>query len=218
MAGRSKEKIDSALSEIEASGVKGSLSALQLDVTDETSIQRAAKAVEEKHGRLDALLNNAAVGRMDPDIRTRIRLSMETNVMGPIMVAAAFRPLLLKSSNPYSIYVSSGGGSVTRLSENPYQPLPNGAPDDAYRSSKAALNMIAVLEAKQYGPQGLKVFAMCPGFVVSNLRGTSEDARSGWGGGAGDPQVSGEILLSMLQDVSGTSNTSFLRSYPPSVA
>ncbi|KAL8705955.1 MAG: hypothetical protein Q9201_000949 [Fulgogasparrea decipioides] len=202
MAGRSQQKVDSAMSEIEASGVKGSLSAMQLDVTDETSIQRAAKTVEEKHGRLDALLNNAAVGSMDPDIRTRMRLSMDTNVMGPTMVAAAFRPLLLKSSNPYSIYVSSGMGSLAMLSDqsvDQYRPLPNNAPEDAYRASKAALNMVAILEAKQYSRQGLKVFAMCPGFVVSNLRGTSEEARNGWGGDAKDPEISGKIVLSILQ-------------------
>jgi hypothetical protein len=50
----------------------------------------------------------------------------------------------------------------------------------------------------EFGSKGLKVFAMCPGFVVSNLRGTSDEARSGWGG-AGDPQVSGKTVLSIIQ-------------------
>lgn len=42
----------------------------------------------------------------DLDIKTRFQLCLETNVTGPAMVAAAFRPLLLKSQNAYSIYVS----------------------------------------------------------------------------------------------------------------
>lgn len=58
--------------------------------------------------------------------------------------------------------------------------------------------MLAVLEAGEYGSKGLKVFVMSPGFVRSNLRGSSEEARSGWGK-AGDPEVSGQIVLSIVQ-------------------
>lgn len=195
MSGRSLEKVESAKSEIETTGVKGSLSALHLDVTDDESIGKAVKYVQENHGRLDALINNAAVGALDPNIRTRMHRAMETNVVGPAVVAEAFRPLLLKSPNPYSIYVSSGAGSLTRTSEHAVMTLPN---EEAYRSSKAALNMLAVIDNRDFGPKGLKVFTMSPGFVVSNLRGTSEEARTGWGG-AGDPEVSGQTLLSILQ-------------------
>ena len=41
--------------------------------------------------------------------------------------------------------------------------------------------MIALREHTEFAEKGLKVFAMSPGFVVSNLRGTSEELRSGWG-------------------------------------
>ena len=47
--------------------------------------------------------------------------------------------------------------------------------------SKAAMNMLAVWEYVEYGPKGLKVFAVSPGFVVSNLRGKDEGSRTGWG-------------------------------------
>lgn len=60
MTGRSLEKVESAKSEIESVGVKGSLSSVQMDVTDEKSIGEAVKYVEKNHGRLDALINNAA--------------------------------------------------------------------------------------------------------------------------------------------------------------
>lgn len=66
-----------------------------------------------------------------------------------------------------------------------------------YQVSKAALNMLAVLEARDLGDQGLKVFAMSPGYVVSNLRGENEEARTGWGK-AGDPEDSGKLLLSIV--------------------
>ena len=186
------------MSEIQSAGTKGPLSVVQLDVTDETSIEQAATFVQQKFGRLDALFNNAAVGNRDPDIKTRLQLCFDTNVIGPAVVSAAFRPLLLKAPKPYSIYVSSGAGSMGRSSDPTsatYHGLANG---EAYRASKAALNMIALQESIEFSDTALKVFAVDPGFVRSNLRGQSEEAKSGWGK-AGDPQRSGELLLSIMK-------------------
>ena len=198
MASRSLEKAESAMSEIEAAGTKGLLSTVQLDVTNERSIEEAVALVKQKFGRLDALVNNAAVGSRDPDVKTRLQLCMDTNVIGPAVVSAAFRQLLLKSQKPYSIFVSSGMGSMAMASDPTsitYRGLSNG---EAYRASKSALNMIMLQESIEFSSTALKVFAVCPGFVRSNLRGQSEEARSGWGK-AGDPQVSGEIILSVIQ-------------------
>lgn len=198
MASRSHEKVKAAMSEIEASSPKGALSYIRLDVTDERSVEEAAAHVKEKFGRLNVLVKNAGVGNMDDDVRTRFQLCLETNVMGPAMVAAAFRPLLLESRNPYSIDVSSGAGTLVRnAAQRPptHDGIKNG---DAYPVSKAALNMLAVLEAGEHGPKGLKVFVMSPGFVGSNLRGSTEEARNGWGK-AGDPEVSGRMVLSIVQ-------------------
>ena len=198
MASRSLEKAKSAMSEIEAAGIKGLLSTVQLDVTDERSIEQAVALINQKFGRLDVLVNNAAVGSRDPDLKTRFQLCMDTNVIGPAVVSAAFRPLLLKSQKPYSIYVSSGIGSLARVSDPTsitYRGIPNG---EAYSASKAALNMIALQESIVFSSTALKVFAVCPGFVRSNLCGPSEEARCGWGK-AGDPQVSGELILSVIQ-------------------
>ncbi|MCJ1355966.1 MAG: hypothetical protein MMC33_005960 [Icmadophila ericetorum] len=199
---RSLSKAQTAKSEVEAENTNSAsrLSTVQLDVTDGASITRARDFVEKEFGHLDALINNAAVGNTDPDVYTRFRESIDTNVIGPAVVADVFRPLLLKSPSPYSIFVSSGAGSfgreIERLKskrEAPPGPL-NG---DAYRVSKAALNMIALREHVEFAEKGLKVFAMCPGFVVSNLRGTSEELRSGWGK-AGPASVSGETMLNIL--------------------
>lgn len=198
MASRSLEKGQAAMSELKNASPKGALSIVQLDVTDEASIEAAAGHVYQQFGRLDVLVNNAGVGSMSDNIKTRMKLCLETNVMGPAMVAAAFRSLLLKSQNPYSIYVSSGAGTLVRNAfERPvkHEGVKNG---EAYGVSKAALNMLAVLEAGEWGREGLKVFVMSPGFVRSNLRGSSEEARSGWGK-AGDPEVSGQLVLDIVQ-------------------
>ncbi len=196
MTSRSLEKAEAAVSEIEAAGVKGTLSALQLDVTDEKSTQEAADYVAQQFGGLDVLINNAGVGSRDPNVKARFQLCLETNVIGPALVADAFRPLLLKSQNAYSIFVGSGERTLVR---NATQPVPaNIGRGDAYQVSKAALNMLAVLEFRDFGPRGIKVFVVSPGFVRSNLRGPTEEERSGWGK-AGDPEVSGRLMLSIIQ-------------------
>ena len=120
---------------------------------------------------------------------------LETNAIGAALVSDAFRPLLFKVPSPYSVYVSSGAGSLERASVPNPQSLLH---EDAYRASKAAMNMIAVDERTKHGPKGLNVYVMTPGFVVSNLRGTSEEERSGWGG-AGDPDTAGKAILDIIE-------------------
>lgn len=202
IAARTLPKALTAKAEVEGENPDSGprLSIVQLDVTDGASITRARDFVDQQFGHLDALINNAAVGNSDPDIYTRFRACMDTNVISPAVVAEVFRPLLLKSANPYSIFVSSGAGSfgraVQRLKGQRDKP-PEPANGGAYHVSKAALNMVALREHAQFADSGLKVFAMSPGFVVSNLRGTSEELRSGWGQ-AGPASVAGETMLSIL--------------------
>lgn len=194
MTGRSLDKVNGAKAEIEAAGVKGKLSTFQLDITDDESIARAVKYVEEHHGHLDCLINNAATNATEADLKTRLRKCLETNVVGVAVIADQFRPLLLKSSNPYSIFIGSLVGTMA-ITESRAFIMTH---DDAYSTSKAALNMFMVLEHRDYGWKGLKVFGVCPGFVVSNIRGTSEEERNP-GGQAGDPMVSGQTILSVIQ-------------------
>lgn len=87
-------------------------------------------------------------------------------------------------------------GSITRAGDP--SRFEYGFDAQPYRMSKAALNMMTMQGSKVLGPQGIKVFAVCPGFVVSNIRGTSEEART-VGGAAGDPMVSGQTVLRILE-------------------
>ena len=116
-------------------------------------------------------------------------------------MSEAFRPLLLKSLDARSIYVSSGVGSQTKAADptDAFYKVGFGS-GDAYRASKAALNQLALQELAQVKDGGvpLKVFIMCPGFVKSNFRGTSEEAITG-NGMARDPIVSAELMLRIVQ-------------------
>ncbi|KAK1147212.1 hypothetical protein N8T08_001951 [Aspergillus melleus] len=181
MACRSLDNANVAKSEIEQEpATKNTLSTVHLDVTDHESISQAASIVEQQFGRLDVLINNAGVSGLDAVDNTarRMRLCLETNVIGPKIVSETFRPLLLKSPDPYSIYVTSGVGSLTLAADPNSLTYRGPKKGEAYRSSKSAVNMVALQEWAEVQDEGhpLKIFMMCPGFVRSNLRSRSEEA------------------------------------------
>lgn len=97
-----------------------------------------------------------------------MRVAYETNAIGPVLVTEAFAPLLQKSATTARIVnVSSGAGSIAQRLD-PKSPIYNVSAIQ-YRASKAGMNMVTADQAARYGQQGMKVFAFCPGFTVSNL-------------------------------------------------
>lgn len=171
---------------------------MELDVTVEKSIEKAASFVREKFGNLDVLINNAGIEDRSSDLSTRFRKTFETNVFGPVLVSAAFRPLLLASKEPYSVYIGSKTSSVSEITDPSSWLHRTDAGNSAYRASKSALNLLAMHEQLEVEGTNLKVRIICPGFVVSNLRGTSEEARTGYGRAA-DPSESARLVLSILR-------------------
>ena len=195
MASRSLEKGNAAVSAVSAAGIKGTVSGIQLDVTDQSSIAAAAKRVEKDHGRLDVLVNNAGIASHAASLKDQLESTLQTNVIGAALVVEAFTPLLLKSANAYLLHISSTLGSLA-ISSDPQGH--DGGMWVVYRMSKTALNMLMVQDAKVLGKQGVKVFAVCPGLVESNLRGEGEQQRTA-GGRAGDPDVSGQTILRIME-------------------
>ncbi|KAI9147255.1 Short-chain dehydrogenase/reductase tropE [Paramyrothecium foliicola] len=200
MTGRDLSKVDSARNEIQSSIGKdgGRLTTLQLDVTDQSSINKAAVAVRDQFGRLDILINNAGIAPNGPDLETMLRTTFETNVFGPVLVSAAFRPLLLASDYAYHLYIGSVTSSLKHIADPTSYLHTTNAGSVAYRASKSALNMVAMHEQVETKGTNLKVRVLCPGFVVSNIRGPSEEARTA-GGLAGDPEDSARLILSILR-------------------
>jgi NAD(P)-dependent dehydrogenase (short-subunit alcohol dehydrogenase family) len=146
--------------------------------------------------RLDALVNNAALGWQDGSLAKRYALAFATNATGPLLVTDAFEPLLSKSLHtPRIINVSSGGGSITKRLDATTSTSKVGFWGLPYCASKAALNLITATQATVYGTRSLdseetdlsksgargkafKVFAYTPGFTISNL-GPHNNAESG---------------------------------------
>jgi NAD(P)-dependent dehydrogenase (short-subunit alcohol dehydrogenase family) len=150
--------------------------AVQLDVTDDPSVESAAKIIEADGG-LDVLVNNAGIaaewrgGDRDSvvgaaDLTAELmRQTFETNVFGTVRVLRAFLPLLQRSATPVVVNVSSGLASLSRVAT-----AGTGAhtyPGVAYQASKAALNMVTLQYAKAF--PSLRINAVEPGFTATDL-------------------------------------------------
>ncbi|KAH7372049.1 short chain dehydrogenase [Cadophora sp. MPI-SDFR-AT-0126] len=204
MGSRSIEKGQKALASIQSSNPAGSISLVQLDITSDSSIAAAVEEVKSKHGHLDVLINNAGICPMDFS-RSVLREALETNAISPSMVTEAFAPLLLKSNKPRIIYVSSALGSINNRGD-PNNNAYNEA-YKAYRISKAALNMVVACDTWEYREKA-KVFAFCPGYVITDLAGQREAKEKA--GFAKSPEGSARGLLAIAAGKRDEENGLFL--------
>jgi len=205
MASRSLDKGQKALASIKSSSSSGNISLVQLDITSDDSIAAAVKEIESQHGRLDVLINNAGICPTE-FTRSAFRECLETNAISPAMVTKAFAPLLLKSSDARVVYVSSLLGSIT----NHLDPNAPSNKEDyrVYRVSKAALNMVVASDATEYEGK-MKVFAYCPGYVITDLAGERE--RKEKMGFAKSPDGSARGLLAIADGRRDVDENKFLR-------
>lgn len=158
--------------------------AIQLDVTDQASIDAAAERARNEFGRLDVLINNAAIAHsrkpQDKPLMEymadsaasnisvdEVREIWETNVFGVLAVTQAMLPLLREAPAASIVNVSSGLGSLTTASDpvSPYRSMFN----PGYSASKTALNAITVAFAIELESTGIKVNAVTPGFTKTAL-------------------------------------------------
>ena len=137
---------------------------LPLDVADPVSIASAAAFVKTQYGHLDVLVNNAgilldeATGLLDLGADL-LRRTLETNALGPLLMAQAFAPLM--GGGGRIVNVSSAGAQLSRVST--WSP--------AYCISKTTLNAITVQLAAALKPRGITVNAVCPGWVRTDMGG-----------------------------------------------
>ena len=157
--------------------------ALQLDVTDQASIAAAAERIRIELGRLDLLVNNAAISHAGKPGRSlaemlqssrasvasldEVRAVFETNVFGVIAVTQAMLPLLREAPAGRIVNVTSGVGSLT-LNADPNFPYRSGF-GVVYAASKTALNAITLSFAIELESTNIKVNAASPGFTATAL-------------------------------------------------
>ncbi len=146
---------------------------VRVDVTDDESVTAAAREVDERHGRLDVLVNNAGIAgpyaAAADTTAADVDQVLATNVVGPIRVTHAFLPLLRRSAAPRIVMVTSGLGSFVRTSDPDL--VESTIHSVIYPPSKSALTMIA----KQYAaalPE-LRINAVDPGYTATEFNGNS---------------------------------------------
>ena len=175
--------------EAAAKSIGAAAHAVQLDVTDQASIAAAAAHIRNEFGRLDVLVNNAAISHAGKPGRSleelmksnrasvasldEVRSVFETNVFGVLAVTQAVLPLLREAPTGRIVNVSSGVGSLT-LNSDPVFPYRAGF-GVVYAASKTALNAITLSFAIELEPTNVKVNAASPGFTataLNNFEGT----------------------------------------------
>jgi len=148
---------------------------VQLDVTDAKSVQRAAEWIEAEYGRLDVLVNNAGTAtvarRGGPPSQTSLddmRAVYEINVFGIVTVTNAMLPLLRVADAARIVNVSSEVGSISSQTD-PASPLAQMPASAQYPSSKAAVNMLTAMYAKELKDTPIKVNAANPGYTDTDF-------------------------------------------------
>jgi len=142
--------------------------AMALDVADSDSI---SVAVENLSGRpIDVLWNNAGV-YLDKNVglddlqADAWEETFRVNTIAPIMISRAFADNVAASDQRKLVFTSSKMGSITLLSGGAY----------AYRSSKSALNMAVSVMTKDLSERGIRTLLLHPGWVRTDMGGSSAD-------------------------------------------
>jgi NAD(P)-dependent dehydrogenase (short-subunit alcohol dehydrogenase family) len=140
--------------------------ACELDVANAASVEAAAAWVRSELGRVDAVVNNAAIlydtwqRGVDADL-DQVQAALDTNLLGAWRVVQALLGLLRQSPAGRIVNVSSGAGALNDM----------GAGTPAYRTSKAALNALTRILAAELGGDRILVNAICPGWVATDMGG-----------------------------------------------
>jgi NAD(P)-dependent dehydrogenase (short-subunit alcohol dehydrogenase family) len=138
----------------------------QLDVSDRSNIKDIFTKIENQFGRLDILINNAAIlydkdqSTMNADLEL-VTKALTTNLFGPWLLCQAFVPLMEKNGYGRIVNVSSGAASMHYME--------GGTP--AYGISKVALNALTRKLASELGRNNVLVNSVDPGWVATDMGG-----------------------------------------------
>lgn len=162
---RNRADLEPLQSELHLAGHR--IECRQLDVTDDHSVDALRKWLSERFGRVDALINNAAISidhystsLLELPLES-LRTTLETNLFGVLRVTQALVPLMRASRAGRVVNLSSGMGQLSDM----------GAGVPAYRISKTALNALTRILAVEMAGSSIKVNSVCPGWCRTDLGG-----------------------------------------------
>ena len=171
LTSRNSANGEAAVRKIARDGVK-KVVFMQLDVLNQVSVENLLNEVEKTFGRLDILVNNAAilidkdnVTASNADLET-VKATLETNLIGAWRMCKAFIPLMKKNNYGRIVNVSSGAGEFEYMATS-------GGYLPAYSVSKASLNAFTVMLASELKGTNILVNAVCPGWVRTDMGGSN---------------------------------------------
>lgn len=150
-----------------AAAAGGRVRVVELDVGSDASVATALAEIATATARLDVLVNNAGCNPPPRELGVAavpvslVRDVVDVNLLGCLRALQAALPLLRRSPNARVVNISSGAGSLTR---NPAR-----TPQPAYCLSKAALNMLTRLAARELGD--ITVVSVSPGWIRTDMGG-----------------------------------------------
>lgn len=164
-------KGEEAVKQLQAEGLTN-VEVLEIDISNEASVNKAAAGLSAKTDVLNTLINNAGILGAVPQMPTTVSIDVikevfETNLFGTIRTTQAFMGLLRKSAQPVIVNVTSDLASLTQHND-PSWPYYNfkGA---AYGPSKTALNAYTIALAFELRDTSFKVNAVNPGYTATDF-------------------------------------------------
>ena len=151
------------------------------DITDEKFVAEAVKTTLEKFGRVDALVNNAGISNISPALDTsteKYRQVLEVNLVAPFILAKAFGKIMLDAGSGAVVNVASVAG------------LQGVADRTAYNASKHGLIGLTRTLAVEWGARGVRVNAVCPGWVKTEM-----DHKDQAGGSYSDQDITDHVPM-----------------------
>ncbi|WP_420997994.1 SDR family oxidoreductase [Cupriavidus sp. 30B13] len=180
---RDHAKAEAVVADLRGQGHEAS--ALKLDVTSQQDREKAGAAIEKAHGKLDILINNAGILLDSRDggtpaarqpseaLPSVLRETFEANFFAPIFLTQFLLPLIRRAPAGRVVNVSSIRGSLAHLSDPTSPVYPVRAL--GYDTSKAALNAFTILIAEELRGTPIKINAIHPGWLRTEMGGAQAD-------------------------------------------
>jgi NAD(P)-dependent dehydrogenase (short-subunit alcohol dehydrogenase family) len=141
------------------------------DISSEEVVERAVQVVRKRWGRVDVLVNNAGISFIGPAETVeagRFRRVLEVNLLAPFLLAKAFGKMMLDQRSGSIVNVASIAGLVVVADRS------------AYNASKHGLVGLTRTLAAEWGGRGVRVNAVCPGWVKTEMDVADQAAGAGY--------------------------------------